>query len=68
MNQLHPIFAQALAPFMPHIATDDDDTPEHDESEFQPGDEPLCGSCNGSGEGQYDGTTCHACGGTGIDG
>lgn len=26
----------------------------------------MCASCNGSGEGQYDGTTCPACGGTGT--
>ena len=25
----------------------------------------LCPVCNGSGEGQYEGTTCHACKGTG---
>lgn len=29
-------------------------------------DEPcLCGACNGSGEGRYDGSTCYACGGSG---
>lgn len=27
---------------------------------------PLCGSCNGSGEGQHEGTTCHFCRGSGV--
>jgi hypothetical protein len=27
----------------------------------------LCGSCNGSGEGMYDGSTCHTCGGSGEE-
>ena len=35
--------------------TDDDDEPA------------ICGSCNGSGEGQYDGTRCTACGGRGTE-
>jgi DnaJ-class molecular chaperone len=31
-------------------------------------DEPdICPTCNGGGEGQYDGTTCPACGGSGTD-
>ena len=30
-------------------------------------DEKYCGVCAGSGEGMYDGTRCHACGGTGIE-
>jgi hypothetical protein len=29
--------------------------------------ECICGHCNGSGEGMYDGTTCSACGGSGIE-
>lgn len=28
---------------------------------------PLCSQCNGSGEGQYDGTTCHSCKGSGTE-
>lgn len=28
---------------------------------------PLCSACNGSGEGQYDGTRCRSCGGSGAD-
>jgi hypothetical protein len=30
-------------------------------------DQKLCGFCNGSGEGQYDGSRCTHCGGTGVD-
>ena len=29
-------------------------------------DESICPGCNGSGEGQYDGTTCSSCGGSGV--
>lgn len=28
---------------------------------------PLCATCNGSGEGQYDGTRCRSCGGSGTE-
>jgi tRNA(Ile2) C34 agmatinyltransferase TiaS len=28
-------------------------------------DEGVCPNCNGSGEGAYDGSTCHECGGRG---
>lgn len=27
---------------------------------------PACPSCNGCGEGQYDGTSCGTCGGAGV--
>lgn len=27
----------------------------------------LCGSCNGSGEGQHEGTTCYRCKGRGVE-
>ena len=33
-------------------------------------DEPepsICPACNGSGEGQYDGTRCRSCGGSGVE-
>lgn len=33
-----------------------------DEEEFQ----NLCTSCNGSGEGMWDGSTCSTCKGTGV--
>ena len=28
--------------------------------------EDICGNCNGSGEGRYDGTTCWHCKGKGV--
>ena len=27
----------------------------------------ICIACNGSGEGQYDGTRCRSCGGSGVE-
>lgn len=27
----------------------------------------VCGTCNGSGEGMYDGTRCHHCRGGGLE-
>lgn len=30
-------------------------------------DEPLCPTCNGSGEGMYDGSRCSSCRGTGVE-
>lgn len=30
-------------------------------------EEEICVSCNGSGEGHYDGTRCWSCRGTGVD-
>lgn len=35
---------------------DDDDEDEH-----------YCQSCNGTGEGQWDGASCSSCGGSGFD-
>jgi len=29
--------------------------------------EKLCGACNGSGEGMYDGTVCSTCKGKGVE-
>ena len=37
----------------------DEDCPSHEDSN------ELCASCNGSGEGGYDGSTCSRCGGSG---
>lgn len=28
--------------------------------------EEICGNCNGSGEGMYDGSTCWSCKGSGV--
>ena len=80
MNQLHPIFAQALAPFMPSFmsslrqapkikATDDDEPPEQEDEAEESNEEEgegYCPNCSGSGEGRYDGTDCYACGGSGV--
>jgi hypothetical protein len=30
-------------------------------------DEIICGTCNGSGEGSSDCSTCTSCGGSGVD-
>ena len=39
------------------------------QAEEAPGSDepPLCANCNGSGEGQHDGTNCRKCGGTGSE-
>jgi len=36
-----------------------------DEDEDEDEEFGICGACNGSGEGMYDGSTCYACGGAG---
>ena len=36
------------------------------EEEEQEEEEPICPSCNGSGEGQWDGSRCHQCKGRGT--
>lgn len=30
-------------------------------------DESICPVCRGSGEGMYEGTKCHSCGGSGVE-
>jgi len=40
------------------LAELEDDEDEDEES-------GICGACNGSGEGMYDGSTCYSCGGAG---
>lgn len=41
--------------------------PEQEEdSEDEDDGERLCSSCNGTGEGQYDGSRCYACKGWGV--
>ena len=37
-----------------------------DEVEPEAAPHPICADCNGSGEGMYDGTTCHTCHGRGT--
>ena len=41
------------------------DEPEDIDPENPDGEGELCYHCNGSGEGQYDGTRCRWCNGTG---
>lgn len=64
----HPIFQAALAPIIPpapglwqrrqaEIEQADAALDEHDDT---------CPVCNGSGEGQYDGTRCSTCRGSGV--
>ncbi|CAB4199784.1 hypothetical protein UFOVP1356_8 [uncultured Caudovirales phage] len=45
---------RSFAPFLPALA------------EPHPVEE-ICSCCSGSGEGQFEGTTCRACGGSGIE-
>lgn len=42
-----------------HLETEE---PEVEETDEEPG---YCTACNGSGEGQYEGTTCRTCKGRG---
>lgn len=42
------------------LLDEDDIDPEN------PDEDVECGSCNGSGEGQYDGTRCMTCRGSGV--
>lgn len=35
--------------------------------EDDPDEELICIRCNGSGEGQHDGTSCGSCGGSGVE-
>ncbi len=39
---------------------------ERDDAMSNDDDESICGNCNGSGEGMYDGSTCGHCGGSGV--
>lgn len=42
----------------------DSDEPEYIEEDYD--EEELCGHCNGSGEGMFDGAICSICGGSGV--
>ena len=54
------IYEQAARDFESEPEDDFDDETGDDE-------EGVCPSCNGSGEGGFDGTTCSTCGGSGTD-
>ena len=38
-----------------------------EELELDDDEESYCPQCAGSGEGMYDGSTCHACRGSGVE-
>ena len=38
---------------------------EYEDHEIDDDDDYICPSCNGSGEGMYDGSRCYKCKGTG---
>lgn len=48
-------------------STDDGRVMTHWERAAEPEEHELCSSCNGSGEGRYDGTICASCGGRGTE-
>ena len=50
------------------LALDDDHELDCKEcAELYNDDDELCQNCNGSGEGQYDGSRCWVCKGSGVD-
>lgn len=57
---LHPTMAACLSPFAPRRGNQ----PEDFDEEMEQG---CCSVCNGSGEGQFEGTRCYACNGKGSD-
>lgn len=67
---LHPIFREAIRPFVHPSnhsafgikADQDEDFSDTLGDDYEPG---ICPACNGSGEGQYDGTRCSTCKGKG---
>ena len=40
---------------------------EYDEFDGDDDEHDICPQCNGSGEGMYDGSICHACHGSGVE-
>jgi hypothetical protein len=40
--------------------------PDEDDDNYED-EEPMCSSCNGTGEGMYDGSRCRVCGGSGVE-
>ena len=43
----------------------DDPADDENEVENEENADDTCHNCNGTGEGQYDGTSCRSCGGSG---
>ena len=54
-----------LTPATPIRASGNHRAAQNDEPE--PDEAAICIACNGSGEGQYDGTRCRSCGGSGVE-
>ena len=54
MNTLHPVFADMMRTFAPHVLR---------RAAPQPVEE-ICSICSGSGEGQFEGRSC---GGSGVE-
>lgn len=68
LNNLHPIMAQALAPFMFQVDPRDDlllEEDDFDEEQVEDDELGICPACSGSGEGQNEGSTCSRCKGMG---
>ena len=61
MNTLHPVFANMMRSFAPHVPR-----PTLRRADPYPVEE-ICNCCSGSGEGQFEGTTCRNCGGSGVE-
>jgi len=62
MDNLHPVMRSALAPFAPAYRA-----PRQPEGYDDEMEEGCCAVCNGSGEGQHEGTRCYSCKGSGTD-
>lgn len=52
-------YKNLLRVLMENTTTEEDDEPEDED------DSGICPGCAGSGEGMYEGTRCHTCGGSG---
>ena len=49
----------------PGVRQDDDEDYDAPDEETPEGEAGICPHCSGSGEGQYDGSTCRSCKGKG---
>jgi len=58
----NPVFPVDMKVFITQINTFVDN---HRDCEEKEDEDEICGRCNGSGEGMYDGSTCSACKGAG---
>lgn len=59
-----PLHARGLTLMARNDEPEDDEAAVFEEAEE---DDDICIHCNGSGEGQYDGTRCRSCGGSGVE-